>query len=61
MTQEPAFLARALKLTSKGLSDTHPQRVMHTLQAEVLLSYFFFASGRSLEVSCFPSAFCPQY
>ncbi|KAJ7814691.1 Zn(2)-Cys(6) binuclear cluster domain-containing protein [Mycena olivaceomarginata] len=49
MTQEPAFLARALKLTSKGLSDTHPQRVMHTLQAEVLLSYFFFASGRSLE------------
>ncbi|KAJ7801563.1 Zn(2)-Cys(6) binuclear cluster domain-containing protein [Mycena olivaceomarginata] len=55
MTQEPAFLARALKLTSKGLSDTHPQRVMHTLQAEVLLSYFFFASGRSLEVSCFPA------
>ncbi|KAF7344995.1 Zn(2)-C6 fungal-type domain-containing protein [Mycena venus] len=47
--QEPAFLARALNLTSKGLSDTHPQRVMHTLQAEVLLSYFFFASGRALE------------
>jgi len=49
MAQEPTFLARALNLTSKGLSDTHPQRVMHTLQAEVLLSYFFFASGRSLE------------
>ncbi|KAF8152668.1 hypothetical protein K438DRAFT_376067 [Mycena galopus ATCC 62051] len=49
MAQEPAFLARALNLTSKGLSDMHPQRVMHTLQAEVLLSYFFFASGRALE------------
>ncbi|KAJ6542863.1 hypothetical protein B0H19DRAFT_1268066 [Mycena capillaripes] len=49
MAQEPVFLARALNLTSKGLSDTHPQRVMHTLQSEVLLSYFFFASGRALE------------
>jgi hypothetical protein len=49
MAQEPVFLARALNLTSNGLSDAHPQRVMHTLQAEVLLSYFFFASGRALE------------
>ncbi|KAJ7657768.1 Zn(2)-Cys(6) binuclear cluster domain-containing protein [Mycena polygramma] len=49
LAQEPVFLARALNLTSKGLSDTHPQRVMHTLQAEVLLSYYFFASGRTLE------------
>ncbi|KAJ7255072.1 hypothetical protein B0H12DRAFT_539569 [Mycena haematopus] len=49
MAQEPAFLARALNLTSKGLSDTHPHKIMHTLQAEVLLSYFFFASGRALE------------
>ncbi|KAJ7019693.1 hypothetical protein C8F04DRAFT_1404156 [Mycena alexandri] len=49
IAQESVFLARALSLTSKGLSDPHPQRVMHTLQAEVLLSYFFFASGRVLE------------
>ncbi|KAJ7085394.1 hypothetical protein B0H15DRAFT_1023437 [Mycena belliarum] len=47
--QEPTFLARAVNLTSTGLSDTHPQRVMHTLQAHVLLAYFFFASGRALE------------
>ncbi|KAJ7722947.1 hypothetical protein B0H16DRAFT_1788286, partial [Mycena metata] len=49
IAQEPVFLARALSLTSKGLSDPHPHRVMHTLQAEVLLSYFFFAAGRVLE------------
>ncbi|KAJ7753959.1 hypothetical protein DFH07DRAFT_1061386 [Mycena maculata] len=47
--QEPVFLARALDLTSRGLSDSHPRRVMDTLQAEILLSYFFFASGRVLE------------
>ncbi|KAJ7753961.1 hypothetical protein DFH07DRAFT_1030027, partial [Mycena maculata] len=39
--QEPVFLARALDLTSRGLSDSHPRRVMDTLQAEILLSYFF--------------------
>ncbi|KAJ6476402.1 hypothetical protein C8R45DRAFT_907146 [Mycena sanguinolenta] len=49
MTQEPTFLARALDLTSKGLSGNHPHKVMHTLQAEVLLSYFFFSSSRALE------------
>ncbi|KAJ6624151.1 hypothetical protein B0H10DRAFT_1908605 [Mycena sp. CBHHK59/15] len=49
MSQEPVFLSRALKLTAQALSGIHPQKVMHTLQAEVLLSYFFFASGRFLE------------
>ncbi|KAJ7025940.1 hypothetical protein C8F04DRAFT_1298536 [Mycena alexandri] len=48
-SQEPVFLARALALTSKGLSGIHPQRVMHNLQAEVLLAYYFFACGRLLE------------
>ncbi|KAF7373206.1 Zn(2)-C6 fungal-type domain-containing protein [Mycena sanguinolenta] len=38
-----------LHLTSKGLSGNHPHKVMHTLQAEVLLSYFFFSSSRALE------------
>ncbi|KAJ7186441.1 hypothetical protein C8R46DRAFT_880063 [Mycena filopes] len=47
--QEPAFLARAVALTAKSLSVTHPERVMHTLQAEVLLAYYFFACGRLLE------------
>ncbi|KAF7373208.1 Zn(2)-C6 fungal-type domain-containing protein [Mycena sanguinolenta] len=49
MTQEPTFLARASDLTSKGLSGNHPHKVMHTLQAEVLLSYFFFSSSPSLK------------
>ncbi|KAJ7156162.1 hypothetical protein C8R46DRAFT_1226397 [Mycena filopes] len=49
LAQEPAFLARALRLTSKGLAAPHPQRVLHTLQAEVLLAYWFFAAGRVLE------------
>ncbi|KAJ7656227.1 hypothetical protein B0H17DRAFT_1265230 [Mycena rosella] len=49
LAQESAFLTRAVHLTGQGLSDTHPQRVMHTLQAEILLAYFFFASGRALE------------
>ncbi|KAJ6602889.1 hypothetical protein DFH09DRAFT_1471020 [Mycena vulgaris] len=49
ITQEPAYLARALKLTAEGLSSIHPQKIMHNLQAEILLAYYFFASGRFLE------------
>ncbi|KAF7315818.1 Zn(2)-C6 fungal-type domain-containing protein [Mycena indigotica] len=47
--QEPVFLARALQQTANGLSSPHPDRVLHTLQAELLLTYYFFASGRFLE------------
>ncbi|KAJ7113082.1 hypothetical protein C8R44DRAFT_984901 [Mycena epipterygia] len=49
IAQELLFLARALKLTAQGLSSIHPQKVMHNLQAEVLLAYYFFSSGRLLE------------
>ncbi|KAF8191641.1 hypothetical protein K438DRAFT_898861 [Mycena galopus ATCC 62051] len=49
IAQEPVFLSRALKLTSQALSTSHPNRVMHNLQAEILLAYYFFASGRFLE------------
>ncbi|KAJ7122664.1 hypothetical protein C8R43DRAFT_1111972 [Mycena crocata] len=49
ITQEPLFLSRALKLMGKGLSGIHPQKIMHTLQAEILIAYYFFASGRFLE------------
>ncbi|KAJ7071962.1 hypothetical protein C8F01DRAFT_973624 [Mycena amicta] len=48
-SQEPLFLVRALKLTTNGLSAPHPDRVLHTLQAEILLTYYLFASGRFLE------------
>ncbi|KAJ6542349.1 hypothetical protein DFH09DRAFT_1089168 [Mycena vulgaris] len=47
--QEPGFLSRALKLIAKGLSTIHPPKIMHNLQAEMLLAYYFFASGRFLE------------
>ncbi|KAJ7320702.1 hypothetical protein DFH08DRAFT_386510 [Mycena albidolilacea] len=46
---EPVFLSRALNLAGNGLSGLHPQKVMHTLQAEILVAYYFFASGRFLE------------
>ncbi|KAJ7901092.1 hypothetical protein B0H14DRAFT_2670628 [Mycena olivaceomarginata] len=46
---EPVFLSRALNLAGNGLSGLHPQKVMHTLQAETLLACYFFASGRFLE------------
>ncbi|KAJ7901078.1 hypothetical protein B0H14DRAFT_2330799 [Mycena olivaceomarginata] len=46
---EPVFLSRTLNLAGNGLSGLHPQKVMHTLQAETLLAYYFFASGRFLE------------
>ncbi|KAF7297231.1 hypothetical protein MIND_00956200 [Mycena indigotica] len=46
---QPAFLAYASKLAAEGLSSSHPRRIMHTLQAEILLAHYFFASGRFLE------------
>ncbi|KAJ7263142.1 hypothetical protein B0H12DRAFT_1012430 [Mycena haematopus] len=49
IAQEPVFLARALNLATNGLSGNHPQKVMHNLQAEILLAYYLFASGRFLE------------
>ncbi|KAK7018413.1 Zn(2)-C6 fungal-type domain-containing protein [Favolaschia claudopus] len=49
MAQEPVFLSRALAFVANGLSSTHPQKVMHNVQAEIILGYYLFASGRFLE------------
>ncbi|KAF8175476.1 hypothetical protein K438DRAFT_1771091 [Mycena galopus ATCC 62051] len=49
IAQEPVFLSRALNLAATGLAGNHPQKVMHNLQAEILLAYYLFASGRFLE------------
>nr|GAT48330.1 predicted protein [Mycena chlorophos] len=46
---EAAYLARALSLTSKGLFSAHPHRVLHTLQAEILLAYYFYMNERIVE------------
>jgi hypothetical protein len=46
---ESTFLSRALQHTSSALSGSHPQKVLHALQAEILLAYYFFRNGRFLE------------
>ncbi|KAJ3919676.1 Zn(2)-Cys(6) binuclear cluster domain-containing protein [Lentinula edodes] len=47
--QESVYLARALAHTANILSSTHPQRIIHAIQAETLLSVYFFRTGRILE------------
>lgn len=47
---EQELLSRALHETATALSNsTHPHKIMHALQSEVLLAYYFFACGRFLE------------
>jgi hypothetical protein len=46
---EKALLSRSLQQAASALSGTHPHRVLHTIQAEILLAYYFFANGRFLE------------
>lgn len=47
--READFLSLALKDTATSLGSSHPDRVIHTIQAEVLLAYYFFRSGHVLE------------
>ncbi|KAF6761603.1 hypothetical protein DFP72DRAFT_987787 [Ephemerocybe angulata] len=49
LREEPGFLIRAVQHTATDLLGTHPNRVLHTLQAQVLLAYYFFRTGRFLE------------
>lgn len=49
LLQEHAFLSRAVGHVATDMLGTHPKRVIHTLQAEILLSYYFFRTGRFLE------------
>ncbi|KAJ7688885.1 hypothetical protein B0H17DRAFT_1202747 [Mycena rosella] len=46
---EPAFLAHALRSTASSLSGSHPRTVLHSLQASVLLAYYFIRNARFLE------------
>jgi hypothetical protein len=48
-SHEPTFLAQALQSMANALSVDHPNKVMHALQAEILLAVYFFHSGRILE------------
>ncbi|KAJ7433692.1 hypothetical protein B0H11DRAFT_1939284 [Mycena galericulata] len=46
---EPAFLANALRSAADGLMGTHPRTVLHSLQASILLAYYFIRNARLLE------------
>ena len=46
---EPVFLSRAIQSVAGALGTTHPQKAKHALQAELLLSNYFFWTGRLLE------------
>lgn len=50
--QESAVLTRAVQHVSTDLMGTHPNKVIHTLQAEVLLAYYFLRTGSLLEAKC---------
>ncbi|KAG7087565.1 hypothetical protein E1B28_013520 [Marasmius oreades] len=47
--QEHPMLLLALRETATDLTTTHPQRFIHTIQAETLLSYYFFRTGNIIE------------
>ncbi|KAJ6585332.1 hypothetical protein B0H19DRAFT_926757 [Mycena capillaripes] len=46
---ETHYLSRALRTAVDALSGTHPNMVLHTIQAEVLLAHYFFRNTRFLE------------
>jgi hypothetical protein len=46
---EPVFLSRAIQSVAGALGTTHPNKAKHALQAELLLSDYFFWTGRFLE------------
>lgn len=48
-TYEPVFLSRAIQSVAGALGTTHPHKAKHALQAELLLSNYFFWTGRFLE------------
>ncbi|KAJ6590357.1 hypothetical protein B0H10DRAFT_2092208 [Mycena sp. CBHHK59/15] len=53
---EPALLAHALCSTTGSLTSTHPWTILHNLQAEVLLAYYFIRNVRFLEAQYHMSA-----
>lgn len=58
-TKESCALTKALRLLSTALSDAndhHSLKVIHTIQAEVLLAYYLYTCGRFAEGRCHVSA-----
>lgn len=46
---EEAYLSRALREAALALSNNHPHKLMHSIQAEVLLANYFFSLGKFFE------------
>lgn len=53
---EQVFVSRALHQTANALASVHPHKVIHGIQAEVLLALYFFRAGRFLEGNYHASA-----
>ena len=49
-------MTRALQHTATDLLGTHPNCILHTLQAEVLLAYYLFRTGRFVEAKSHTAA-----
>lgn len=47
--QESTYLQLALRHLSSDLAGSHPQKVVHAIQTEVLLSYFYLKNGKVLQ------------
>ena len=47
--EAPPLLARAVQYVATDLLGSHPDKIIHTLQAEVLLAYYFLRTGLLLE------------
>ncbi|KAF5379062.1 hypothetical protein D9615_005944 [Tricholomella constricta] len=52
LLQEHSFMTRALQHAATDLLGAHPDVILHTLQAEVLLAYYLLRIGRFLEAKC---------
>ena len=46
---ETAYLIRATQEAVMALSGNHPHKIMHSIQAEILLAIYFFSIGKFLE------------
>lgn len=50
--QEAQLLTRAVQNVAVDLFGSHPNKLLHTLQAHVLLAYYFLRTGSLLEAKC---------
>lgn len=49
LTHEPSFHARAIEEAAANLSSDHPHRIVHGIQADILLAYYYIAQEKFVE------------